>query len=292
MIKSFPLPVGQQLECKSKVFRFAIGVGLLLVVTLLKFLSGPQVVFSAIYLIPISFMTWFGSRAAGMATAAVAAVSLLLINLSYGHTYIHAAIPYWNASMDLAVFLFVVSALSQAKRVYRVEQELSREDFVTGLQNRRAFSEVLTSEIVRMRRYQHPLTIAYLDFDNFKQVNDKYGHHQGDLLLSIAGKAMRSSVREVDRVARLGGDEFALLFPETDDRAARAILEMLQRNVQEAMLIHQWPVTLSIGTVTFHAPLDSAEPMIDLADHVMYLAKQSGKNGIAQHVVGNGSSTK
>ena len=106
--------------------------------------------------------------------------------------------------MDLGVFLIVIFILSEAKHLFRRERELSREDFLTGLLNSRAFAEKLTSEITRVRRYRHQITIAYIDLDNFKQVNDRYGHHAGDLLLCAVANVLRGSVREVDAVARLG----------------------------------------------------------------------------------------
>jgi diguanylate cyclase (GGDEF)-like protein len=291
MTKALPITIIEYVGCRSKASRIAVGIGLFSVVTALKFFSGPEVVFSAIYLIPISFMTWFGSGVAGVLTSAASASSLLLINLADVHKYSHIAIPYWNASMDFGVFLIVVFILSEAKGLYRREKELSREDFATGVQNRRAFFETVTAEIVRTRRYGHPITIAYLDLDDFKQVNDRYGHRTGDLLLSVVAQVMQNSVREADLVARLGGDEFVLLFPETGAGGAQPVLETVQRNLRDAMATHRWPVTFSIGAVTFLSPLDSADEMIEMTDQVMYSAKQAGKNRVLQHVLGTGGRT-
>ncbi|HTC77354.1 MAG TPA: diguanylate cyclase, partial [Terriglobales bacterium] len=95
------------------------------------------------------------------------------------------------------------------------EKELSRSDPLTGLPNRRAFYEVALAEADRARRYRHPLSLAYLDVDNFKQVNDDYGHDAGDELLVRVAEVLRRNLRNNDIVARLGGDEFAMLLPET-----------------------------------------------------------------------------
>ncbi len=187
--------------CKPRSLIAALGIALFAVVSAAKFASGPDFVFSAIYLIPIVFTTWCLSVWAGVVVAAASTFVLLLINLSEPHKYPHLVIPYWNAAMDLGVFLIVIFILSEAKHLFRRERELSREDFLTGLLNSRAFAEKLTSEITRVRRYRHQITIAYIDLDNFKQVNDRYGHHAGDLLLCAVANVLRGSVREVDAVA-------------------------------------------------------------------------------------------
>jgi diguanylate cyclase (GGDEF)-like protein len=189
--------------------------------------------------------------------------------------------------MDLGVFLIVVFLLAEAKHLYQRERELSHEDFLTGLKNSRAFAEALKTEIIRVRRYRHQITIVYLDLDDFKQVNDRYGHRAGDLLLSAVADVLRHNVRDVNVVVRLGGDEFALLLPETDADAARLILVNLGAALREAVGTSGFtcPVSFSAGAVTFPKPLDSIEQMIQHADRVMYAVKQNGKGQIVQEVV-------
>jgi len=257
------------------------------IVSALKIISGPDVVFSAVYLVPIVFTTWCLSVSAGLVMAAASTSVLLFINLSEAQKYLSPMVPYWNAAMDLGVFAIVISILAEAKQLYQREQELSREDFLTGLNNSRAFSEALQSEAIRARRYHHQITIVYIDLDNFKQVNDRYGHHAGDLLLSAVADALRSSIREVDVAARLGGDEFALLLPETDSDAVRLVLDKFESAVPEAVTIRgaPSPVSFSAGAVTFVQPLDSIEQMIQHADRVMYTVKQNGKGYVMQEVI-------
>jgi diguanylate cyclase (GGDEF)-like protein len=257
------------------------------IVSALKFVCGPDFVFSAVYLIPIVFTTWCLSVSAGLLTAAVSTLVLLFVNLSEAHKYLSAIVPYWNAAMDLGVFLIVIVILAEAKQLYQRERELSREDFLTGLKNSRAFAEALRTEAIRVRRYRHQITIVYLDLDDFKQVNDRYGHHAGDLLLAAVANVLRHNVREVDVVARLGGDEFALLLPETDADAARLVLVNLRAAFREALGTSGFtsPVSFSAGAVTFAKPLDSIEQMIQYADRVMYTVKQNGKGQIVQEVV-------
>src|SRR6266851_5091141 len=133
-----------------------------------------------------------------------------------------------------------------------------------------------------------PLTVLYIDLDNFKLVNDSLGHKTGNSVLRVATRTMQSTLREVDFVARLHGDEFALLLPETSAENVPLVLNKLQKVLREAMIAMQWPVTFSIGAVTFKTPTVSAEFMLDEADKVMYSAKQAGKNRVAHMVFAGG----
>jgi diguanylate cyclase (GGDEF)-like protein/PAS domain S-box-containing protein len=160
------------------------------------------------------------------------------------------------------------------------EKNLARLDFLTQIPNRRAFAEVLQSEAARSRRYKRPLTLAYIDLDNFKQINDHLGHETGDELLSLIAQTILANIRSTDTVARLGGDEFALLLPETEKDAAYGVVTKLRRILLETVEARQWPVTLSIGVATFVKPVDSVAMLVKVADDLMYSAKGQGKNCI------------
>jgi diguanylate cyclase (GGDEF)-like protein/PAS domain S-box-containing protein len=160
------------------------------------------------------------------------------------------------------------------------EKNLSRVDFLTQIPNRRAFSETLQLEATRSRRYKRPLSLAYIDLDNFKQVNDQLGHETGDELLRLIAQTIVATVRSTDTVSRLGGDEFALLLPETGQDAALEVMTKLSRILLEVVQARQWPVTLSIGLVTFAKPGESVAQMVKAADDLMYSAKTQGKNRV------------
>jgi diguanylate cyclase (GGDEF)-like protein/PAS domain S-box-containing protein len=161
------------------------------------------------------------------------------------------------------------------------EKNLSRIDFVTQIPNRRAFSEILQLEIKRSRRYRRPMTLAYVDLDNFKQVNDRFGHETGDDLLRLTAQTLRANIRATDTIARLGGDEFALLLPETDHQPACAVIAKLRGILLQTIEARHSAVTISVGLVTFAAPSDSIEEVIKIADDLMYSAKNQGKNCVA-----------
>ncbi len=160
------------------------------------------------------------------------------------------------------------------------EKSLSRSDYLTGLANRRAFEELFEMECKRSRRYNRPITLVYLDLDDFKKVNDGRGHQTGDEVLLAVATTLRSSLRSTDCVARIGGDEFAILLPETDEEGARIIMNKLNAVLQTLLTPTNWPIGFSFGVVTFPAPLESLETMLERADKLMYEAKHSGKGAM------------
>jgi diguanylate cyclase (GGDEF)-like protein len=119
-----------------------------------------------------------------------------------------------------------------------------------------------------------------MDVDNFKAVNDLFGHLVGDKALATVASNLLNSLRQTDVVARVGGDEFAILMPETAADAAQTVLPKLQSSLIEEVRGHNWPITLSIGALTFNTTPASADEMLNLADQLMYTVKNSGKNNI------------
>jgi diguanylate cyclase (GGDEF)-like protein len=144
----------------------------------------------------------------------------------------------------------------------------------------RAFTERVIGELERVRRYGFALTLAYIDADNFKNVNDRFGHSAGDTLLRKVVEALKSNVRANDSVARLGGDEFAILMPETDASAAMQIVRRIQRLLLSLMQGNGWDVTFSIGLITCIEPDLSVDQILRQADAAMYSVKKLGKNNI------------
>ena len=133
-------------------------------------------------------------------------------------------------------------------------------------------------------RERKPITLAYIDLDDFKQINDKYGHDEGDRVLRLIAKTLMASIRRTDVVARLGGDEFALLFAGADQPSAETLIAKVRSALQQAFDRERSAVTCSIGCVTFKQPLPSADGAIKAADNVMYKVKKQGKNAVAFEV--------
>jgi diguanylate cyclase (GGDEF)-like protein/PAS domain S-box-containing protein len=160
------------------------------------------------------------------------------------------------------------------------EREAKRADTLTDLNNRKAFYELGEHELRRARRYSRPTTLAYIDLDNFKLVNEQFGPEIGDQLLAGVSEQIQSSVRNTDVAARLGGDEFAVLFPETNRPSSQVAVEKLHGRIIDLMHKRTWPVTASIGLASFTTPPPSFEDVVREAEKLMQSAKRNGKNRI------------
>ena len=239
-----------------------------------------QLKFSLLYFIPILAATRFFGVRVGVVASIACAVITLVIDVFSAAKYAFWFISYLNAGMILVVYVLAVLLDGQ----YRHESQMARTDPLTGLLNRKAFFELLQAEVERCKRYHRPVSIAYVDVDDFKQLNDKYGHTTGDRFLVTLARTLSKGSRMSDQVARLGGDEFAVLMPETNENGAHTVLKRLN-GLAQIMNKHLFSVTLSIGVVTFQKAPESAEAMVTEADRLMYLGKQKGKNRIETHVI-------
>lgn len=256
-----------------------IGVLLVMLLGAIDYLTGYEISFSIFYLLPVAFISWFGKRSHAVIISILSAATWLWADLTSGHTYSHLAIPVWNSIMRLGFFLMAAFSLSMIKKLLEKEQTFARIDFLTGVANSRAFNEIAKIEIDRSARYGRPFTIAYIDIDNFKQVNDTLGHSQGDNLLQSVAKTIKDNTRSIDIVSRLGGDEFAILFPETNEENAKTAINKVQKELLSIVKNNNWPVTFSIGVVTCYKSFNLDE-LIREADNLMYAVKGSGKNRI------------
>lgn len=233
------------------------------------------------YLLPISFATWFGGKRTGVAISLASAFSWFGADAVTGHTYSHPAIPYWNTAIRFGVFLVVTLLLAALRKAHENDLNLARIDNLTGAVNARFFTELIQTEIDRSQRNKRPLTVAYVDLDNFKSVNDNFGHSIGNKVLSTTVKHAISQLRKVDVVARLGGDEFAFLLRETDQAQARVAISKIQTGLLAEMRRNNWPVTFSIGVLTCINRPHTIDDLIKRADDLMYSVKKSGKNSIS-----------
>ncbi len=170
---------------------------------------------------------------------------------------------------------------------YEEVRKLSVTDPLTRLSNRRAIINRLEQEFRRSVRYRTQLSMALCDIDDFKKVNDRFGHLAGDQVLMEVSKILKNSVREVDLAGRWGGEEIALLFPQTDLEGALVACERIRKEIENLKVNYQGneiQITISIGVSTIDSDNicpRSAETMMGLADHAMYVAKQKGKNQVA-----------
>jgi diguanylate cyclase (GGDEF)-like protein len=252
---------------------------LLMALGVIDYMSAADLSFLVFYLVPVFLVTLRSGLWPGvlMSVAGTAVWFLANANLFQGNP--GEIIPIWNLAEELGVFVFFTYILSALVESLRHERTMSRFDPLTGVANRRHFREMLDLEISRSRRYRRPFTLVYMDLDRFKSVNDLHGHATGDAVLRAVADTIVLSTRDVDTPGRLGGDEFGLLLPETGYDAARTVLANLNTRIAAEMGRNGWPVTATMGAVTYEDPLLSAEEMIALADRQMYAKKAEGRAG-------------
>jgi diguanylate cyclase (GGDEF)-like protein len=186
----------------------------------------------------------------------------------------------------LIFFLFAVWLVGRLRRSMEFVRRMAMTDSLTEVYNARAFFDFLEKEMARGRRYKRPISLMYLDLDNFKSINDTFGHQTGDSALEIVAATLKNSVRSTDIVARLGGDEFAVLLPETAEDDARTIAQRARENMAREMSARRWPLSFSVGLSTCRDELCTADELVRNADDLMYQVKRSGKNGILNQVIG------
>jgi diguanylate cyclase (GGDEF)-like protein len=182
-----------------------------------------------------------------------------------------------NDTIDRLVVECVVAYFDRATAELA---DQARRDPLTGLLNHQAFSDVLALEIERARRYDHGLTIVFLDVDRFKEINDTYGHMEGDRVLHRVGTLASSMLRGSDVAGRMGGDEFAVLLLETDKHAGERFRRRLADGLEEMVSRKELPGGFDISAGCAHFPTDAAdaEPLLRLADARQYESKRSKRN--------------
>ena len=265
-------------EQLSTISLVVLGAAMVAIIGYLDMLTAYKISLAAFYILPIFVLSWGAGRWGGIGVGIASAAARTLADLLSGDPHSSVLSLVWNALMRLIIYLVIAILLVLVKRYYDRQKELARIDPLTGAVNKRSFGELLNAEAARSRRYQRPLTIAYLDVDNFKAINDTFGHNSGDDLLRLFVTIMRSNIRASDTVGRLGGDEFALLLPETDETGARIVIAKIQSLFAQEMIDRAWPVTISVGSLTCSNDTKNTENLMAQADRLMYDAKLSGKN--------------
>jgi len=245
------------------------------------YLSGYELSMSLFYLVPVALAAWYAGRWAGVSVAVLSCASWYIADSAAGNQYSHPAIPVWNSLVRLGFFLVSGALLTALRNTLHNERHLARTDALTGLCSRRVFEDNLEHDLALAQRSKSAVTLAYVDLDDFKAVNDTYGHSEGDRVLQATGRVLSKLIRRVDTAARLGGDEFALVLPDTDMQGAQQIISILTQELQQALSVIRLEVTCSIGVVTFLAPSLSAASAVAAADELMYEVKGQGKGAVA-----------
>jgi diguanylate cyclase (GGDEF)-like protein len=162
---------------------------------------------------------------------------------------------------------------------------LATTDGLTALFNRRHFEELARAEWARFQRYGRPLSLLLLDIDNFKSINDRFGHDAGDLVLKAVAFICKTTKRQIDVAARIGGEEFVLLLPETDEADAETAAERLRKAIQahtRTLPGENLEVTVSIGVAGASQAMSGFEALLKRADEALYEAKRTGRDRVVR----------
>lgn len=264
-----------------------LGVVVIALFGYIDYTTGPEFGFSLFYLVPVTACAWAVGSGAGVIVACVAALAWFSADAPWHGVN---AVSMWNAGTRLAVYVGIAlltsrvrhdrEALSKVNAELAVllerEQELARTDSLTGLPNARAFFDALQRAIETSRRSGALFGVAYLDLNDFKSINDRFGHPTGDRVLRRVAEHFTAAVRKADLVARLGGDEFAVLFADADPVKLGSACERIQAEI--AAISREYPETrlgVSIGVAEVGPETTDAADAIRRADEAMYRSKRS-----------------
>jgi diguanylate cyclase (GGDEF)-like protein len=187
-----------------------------------------------------------------------------------------------NQNLLVSFAAMATTAIQNAQLHEEVKRQ-AKTDTLTGLFNRRGFFELALREVSRSHRFRRPLAAVMFDIDNFKEINDRYGHTVGDQILSGVSSKCQAELRQIDLISRYGGDEFLLLLPETDLPNAIPVAERLRNRATEMAFPAEdtlVKITLSAG-IAYLQDNDTLDTLIERTDQALYKAKQAGKNCIS-----------
>ncbi len=268
------------ISARSPVQVMLIGLGATVLVGAADYFSWYELSFSVFYLAPIVLVAWYAQPGAGFVFCGLSAVVWCLVEITSGAGYSNTFIPFWNTMVRFGFFVVTTYLLVELKEHLRIEQRLARTDALTGALNARALRDTCERMLLLARRNNRAVVLAYIDIDNFKAINDKFGHGEGDRVLQSVSRILTGSVRASDVVGRIGGDEFAVFLPESDRTAAEVVFNKIHRELVADATANQWPIGFSVGVAVFNPVPPSVDTALGIADQIMYEVKKSGKNNI------------
>jgi len=242
--------------------------------------TGFEIHVSVFYLLPTFVMTWFVSKQTGFLFGVIASIGWTAAETLGGFKYSYPGIIVWNTLARTGFFAITVVLANQLRESLHHEKSVARIDPLTTLHNSRGFYERAYRVLEDLRQQETPFTVAYIDLDNFKSINDQHGHEMGDTVLRWVASVMLKGIGRDDVAARFGGDEFVLLTQNDKADSPGGLMNRLRDDLLHAMKAQGWPITFSIGVLTFHVPPQSLKDIVKMVDDLMYKVKRNGKDGI------------
>jgi diguanylate cyclase (GGDEF)-like protein len=260
---------------QSSAFNTIIGLVFCSVIGVFDLVTPDDYMFSLMYILPIVFTTWYVDKNSGIFISATSTTFLAF------HRFEESlVVAVWNNLSIFGIFCVVTLMLSRIRQLLENESALARTDPLTGIRNLRSFSELVEYEALRLQRENSPFSIAYFDIDDFKKVNDTYGHKKGDEFLRELVSCLDQHLRKTDIFARMGGDEFIIFFPATDQNSVKVVAQKVREGLDGLSRSTGWAMSISMGVVTCTRGPCDLDDLITVADKLMYDVKHAGKNDV------------
>ena len=241
----------------------------------------PAIRLGAVYVLPVLAAAGWGMRHAGVVTAVTAAVVDALASIAQHLSDLKILVP--MGLLRLGVYLACAAVMATMQRDRERLRNLATTDYATAVFNRRGLAERAAPLLDQCARIGTSVSLLYLDVNDFKTINDRYGHGVGDIVLQMVGQQLRLAVRGDDLVARVGGDEFAVLLADTDEAGAAAVAANIHSHLLDLAPPPPMPddfrLGVSIGHVSRDGMLPSLDQLLTQADEAMYRAKSQDAHG-------------
>jgi diguanylate cyclase (GGDEF)-like protein len=207
-----------------------------------------------------------------------------ILNIIHSHL-IDAEITLINFIMPTVAGCIFGALLAEIKLLNRKLKSLATIDQLTQIYNRMQFDSFLAAEIDRANRYDYPFTLIFMDIDHFKNINDQYGHHTGDIVLSSIAELIKKANRTADIFARYGGEEFVILSPSSKLESGVQHAERLRETIEQHQFNKINNITCSFGVAEYNKNDKNADSILIRADRALYRAKEAGRNRVEQEVI-------
>lgn len=242
--------------------------------------TGAEVHVTSLYFVPLALAGWRLRRVASATAASLATGVWAVAQYHGGAAHWTARVWTINVVTQSLALLTVTMLFSVLADRLRIESAAARFDPLTGLRNRRALTEEAAAPLALCARHRRPVAVAFIDLDDFKQVNDRHGHGHGDRLLAACGRLIAAQCRSSDIAARWGGDEFVVVMPETGRDEAGALMERLRRALAAEPPMREHGVTATIGVLVDDPSTLDVPALLVHADGTMLGGKRSGKDRV------------
>ena len=262
---------------EARRFGVAVALSALLLALLVTAdgLLGFEPAFRILYVLPLWLSTRLGGRWAGAVMVALCAWVGTTIDF-HNRQPTEAAVLSASA-LHFIAFGIVMLVISRIEEALWSARKQALRDPLTGLLNRRAFTEFGGDAFARAQALNEPLTAVVIDCDDFKKLNDEFGHHAGDHTLQLLARALESETRHMDLIARVGGDEFVILLPGSDEEEARGVMARVEKAFDQRVQDAGYATTLSVGLASAKDGDRLFDSLIHRADGQMYTEKARNK---------------